>query len=433
MPPDGAPVILLHNVQLLRGEGHSPERADVLLQGSSLALMAAAGSRQPGPAEQLVDAGGWLLAPCLTDPHSRLDDPCAGVADDLQRLARTAIRGGYGTVGLLPNARPWRDRPEQFALQWPEPLELLLWGGFSRRGEGQLFSDHEALLEAGACGLSEGEDCPSASLMMQGLRLLSSRPRPVPLALAPLRRSLDQGGWVREGVDGLRNGLPLDPPASELLPLMELLTAQTQLQPASATSLRLLNMSTAPGVALLQAHRPTVQASVHWWQLVADSSSISQPWDSWRIRPSLGTPADREALIAAAAAGVITAAAVHHRAIDGEDQLLPTAERPVGLAGYAQVLPLLWDQLLNQRSWSLHQLWSLLSFGPRRFLGMDPETLEPGTRRWLLFDPDATWRLTAAALGTDAGNLPLRGTTLRGRVIATGLAATPWIPLSCGN
>ncbi|TGH19507.1 MAG: hypothetical protein ERJ68_08410 [Aphanocapsa feldmannii 277cI] len=64
---------------------------------------------------------------------------------------------------------------------------------------------------------------------------------------------------------------------------------------------------------------------------------------------------------------------------------------------------------------------------------MDPETLEPGTRRWLLFDPDATWRLTAAALGTDAGNLPLRGTTLRGRVIATGLAATPWIPLSCGN
>jgi len=51
------------------------------------------------------------------------------------------------------------------------------------------------------------------------------------------------------------------------------------------------------------------------------------------MRPPLGTPADRQALKQALAQGLITAVAVHHQALDPEEQLLPLDQRQVGVDG----------------------------------------------------------------------------------------------------
>ena len=164
-------------------------------------------------------------------------------------------------------------------------------------------------------------------------------------------------------------------------------------------------------------------ASVSWWHLLADAARLDPIAEGWRLVPSLGTPADRAALIQALAAGVITAVAVHHLALDAEERLLPLDQRRAGLAGHGSVLPLLWQELVAEHGWCPEQLWQALCWGPARFLGIEPPALEIGGRHWLLFDPTAAWRPAGSRLAANQPN-PLSwlpDNRRRGAIRATGL------------
>lgn len=428
--------LLLQGVCVVVEPGRPPERQDVLLDGAVVERWGPEGSFAadlPAASDRLqpVAAGDLWLGPSLVDPFSHLDQVCGAAADDRSRLAAAARRGGYGTVALSPEATPWRDHAQAVVNGLEDGLELRSWGGFSRDGAGEHFSPHGALLAAGAVGLSDGSRCPALPLLLQGLRLqvdASNNGVARPLALAPRDPLLQGRGLVREGADALRSGLPPDPAASEQLPLQQLLTAAAAIDPDRGAGLRLLNLSTAEAISSLQQHPFRHPACVHWWHLLADASAIVQPTDSWCVTPSLGTPADREALLQAVEQGLISCVAVNHRALDQEDLLLPLADRPRGLAGFAHVLPLLWEQLVAGRGLAAERLWQLLCWGPQQFLGQPPVPLQRETCRWLLFHPNDPWTLGSETLGSGGANVPWRGRRIQGRVVATGLMPGRNIP-----
>ena len=421
--------LLLQRVWVVAEPGRPPERQDVLLDGAVLERWGPVGSfaaDQPASGDrlQVVAADDLWFGPSLVDPFSHLEQACGAAADDRSRLAAAAMRGGYGTVALSPEATPWRDHPQAVVSSHESGLELLCWGGFSRGGAGEHFSPHGALLAGGAVGLSDGGRCPGLPLLLQGLRLqvdAGANGVAPPLAVAPRDPRLQGGGLVREGADALRSGLPPDPAASELLPLQQLLAAVNAIDPDHGAGLRLLNLSTAGAITCLQQHPLRHPACVHWWHLLADAGGIVQPTDSWCVTPSLGTPADREALLEAVEQGLISCVAVNHRALDQEDLLLPLKDRPRGLAGFGHVLPLLWEQLVVGRGIGAERLWQLLCWGPQQFLGQPPVPLQRGTSRWLLFHPNDPWTLDRTTLGSDGANIPWCGRRIRGRVVASGL------------
>jgi dihydroorotase len=419
--------LLLRQVNLLEGPDTPERRADVLLEGPRLATIVARPDDEmafrPNVAAGLqspveLEASHLWLGPALVDPHSVLEDPRLGRAETLSSLAAAARSGGYGTVALLPWARPWRDRPESLDLAWPEPLRLLLWGSFSQAGDERELAPHADQLAAGACGLAGSATLPPLALLERGLRLGETGQDPV--LVAPRDLSLTQQGFVRERVEALRGGWPVDPVLSELLPLQSLLTLADALPDAC---LRLMNLSTAEGVELLRQRRGQPQASVGWWHLLADSGSLDPSAEGWRMVPSLGGPADREALIAGLSDGTLSAVAVHHEALDPEERLLPLDQRRPGLAGHGLVLPLLWEALVSEGIWSAHQLWQVLCWGPCGFLNLRPSRLEAGSCDWILFDPEAPGGFSPDQDPSLAANRPeqSRG-ACRGRVVASGLS-----------
>ena len=417
----------LRQVQVLAGPGEPLRREDVLMEGGGELLFgveardqAAALNLSADPAEHL------LLAPALVDPHSTLEQPNNGTAETAASLRAAAAAGGYGTVALLPRSERWRDQPELLQpLSDGQGPELTLWGSFSRRGEGKELAPHAEQLTAGAIGLADDDHLPPLPLLERGLRLAEMGSRPV--LMAPRDPDLCQQGFVREGVDALRAGWPPDPVLSETLPLQSLLVLADALPQAP---LQLMNVSTAAGVELLRRRQPRLPASVCWWHLVSDSSNLDPLEEGWRLVPSLGTAHDREALIAGLGEGVLTAVAVHHIALDPEEQLLPVDQRRPGLAGFHLVLPLLWRELVERRGWTIEALWQVLCWGPAAFLGIEPPRLQSGNRRWLLYDPGCTWTSPQAGgdrarqadiISTLAANLPCQGMTIQGRVLASGL------------
>ncbi|MFO7629512.1 MAG: dihydroorotase [Prochlorococcaceae cyanobacterium] len=413
------PLRLLQQVQLLSSAGQPARAATALLEGPRLRALdgeaielAARWGVACEPAEQL------LLAPALIDPHSVLEDPLEGRSDTLASLERASAAAGYGSVALLPRCRRWRDAAEALQLRWDRPQELLLWGSFSLGGQGEALADHAGQIAAGAIGVASAAAAP-LGLLERGLRLAEMGRRPV--LVAPLDPELRQDGFVREAVEALRAGWPIDPAVSETVPLQALLALAEALPDAP---LRLMNLSTAAAVAQLRRAVRPLPASVGWWHLLADSGNLDPLAEGWRLEPSLGSPADREALIAALAEGLIEAVAVNHVPLDPEEQLLPLDQRRPGLAGYDLVLPLLWQELVLRRGWRPEALWQALCWGPARFLGLPEPRLECGSCRWLLFDPVASWRPAAPGAnpaGSLAANQPRRGEQISGRVLATGM------------
>lgn len=428
------PPLWLRRVQLLTAPGEPLQRQDALIDGEGRlqAWGEAAGREAAALGAEPLAADGWLLAPTLVDPHSVLEQPFEGTAETLDSLARSAAAGGYGTVALLPWARPWRDRPERLkGLAWPEPLRLLLWGSFSLEGDDVELAPHRDQLHAGAIGVAAGEQTPPLPLLERGLLLAELEDRPV---LVPARSSaLCAGGFVREGVETLRAGWPPDPLLSELLPLQSLL-ALAAARPHSR--LTLMNLSTAAAAEQLRAQGAPLACTASWWHLLADSGSLAPAQVGWRLVPSLGAPRDRRALRTAALEGLISAVAVHHLPLDAEEQLLPLDQRRPGVAGHGArhglVLPLLWQELVEGQGCPVERLWELLSWGGSAVLGLDPERLEAGSRRWLLFDPGRVWRWNAATSLSLAANQPRLGETIRGAVLATGLTEPDSWALTAG-
>lgn len=417
----------LTGLQLLVAPGQPAQGGEALIDpdGQLLALGPEASEQARSRGLQPQQAEGMLLAPALADPHSVVEEPCQGRAETLASLAAAAAAGGYGRLGLLPWGRPWRDRPALLQLQWGEPLQLRLWGSFTAADDPARLAAHGDQIAAGAWGLATGAAMPPLDLLERGLALAEWGDRP--LLVAPRSPQLCAGGFVRESAATLRAGWPPDPAVSEVVPL-ELLRSLLSQRPVSQVVL--MNLSTAAGVEVLRqwpaAARP--QATVSWWHLLADAASLDPVEPGWRLEPSLGGPQDRQALIGALAAGLITAVAVHHLALDCEEQLLPLDQRRAGVAGHGGlVLPLLWQELVVRRGWSSAELWRVLSWAPARLLGLEPEGLVAGSRRWLLFDPHCRWTPEPGASPALAANQPWLGQPLSGRVRATGLTgADQW-------
>ena len=165
-----------------------------------------------------------------------------------------------------------------------------------------------------------------------------------------------------------------------------------------------------------------VFATVSWWSLLADTSNLKLDDIGWKADPPLSSAENRENLIEALENDLIQAVAVNSYPLNDESTYSPINDRVKGISSFELVLPLMWDEFINKRGWSISKLWKHLSFKPSNLLGINEEKLSIGSKRWLLFDPETEWLNNQINLGYDSpSNFPKKNDLIKGKVVEVGL------------
>ena len=421
------PSTLIQSVRLIDPLGQSEQVSNVLLADGQIqsidTLSAADIARLPASPETVIDGSNCVLGPALVDLYSQSGEPGHESRETLATLLASAKAGGFSRLGVLPNTVPALDTPAQVTrvLQGrrrDQPL-LLPWGGFTVAGAGQQLNELAELARSGVVGFSDGGSQPAAVLLRRLLEY--AQPLGLPVAICPC--DLTQTGLARDGAAALRLGLPGLPATSETAPLSMLLEQVDE----TRTPVHIMRVSTARSVELIRSAKQRglpVTASVVWLHLLRSTLDLSTYDPNLRLDPPLGTPTDRDSLIAGLEDGTVDAIAIDHTAYTYEEKTVPFGLAPPGALGLQMALPLLWQAFVESGRWQPWQLWQYLSTHPAQCLNQLPPSIEPHQPTELvLFDLTAEWTVTPDQLASLSANTSWLGQTIRGKVRQL------WLPL----
>ena len=366
----------------------------------------------------ISESGNKLVAPMLVDSHSILKNPLTGLNDNLENLKFRAKKSGFGAIALLPNSDIWRDKPEKIPFQKNNAFDLNIyfWGSFSLKDEGIDLSPHDELLKSGSIGFSTSNFFNS-QIIFKGLYLNAVKSYPIIFSLN--KEKSNQKGIVNKDLKSLQSGFYVIDNNNELSEVNNILAIKN-LFPSKNIVIK--NISDSNSLKEIEKQNIPISTTISWWSLIADTNNLELDDFGWKVDPPLGSQENRELLIKGLEKDLIQAIAVNSIALNDEDTFIPVNDRSIGISSFELVLPLLWEEFVNKRSWPVSKLWKYLSFNPSDLLGITQEELSLGSKRWLMFDPDTKWVNNQINLGYDSpSNSPNKGKQIKGKVIHVGL------------
>ena len=418
--------LLIRNARLLDpATGLDAPGALAVAQGRILAVGQAPAGFAP---QRTIDAGGCILMPGLVDLSARLREPGHEHEGMLASELAAAVAGGVTSLVCPPDTDPVLDEPGlvemlRFRAQSLHQARVLPLGALTRGLQGEALTEMVQLAEAGCVGFSQAEvGIANTQVLMRAMQYARSFGYTV--WLRPQEMHLGKG-VAASGPLATRMGLGGVPVAAETIALHTIF----ELMRATGARVHLCRLSSAAGADLVR------QAKAQGLPLSADVSINSLHltdmdigfFDSrTRLNPPLRQQPDREALRAALADGTIDALVSDHTPVGADEKELPFAQAEPGATGLELLLSLAlkWATdsglpLVEALGCVTHRSAAVLA-GPGQDSSHHGGQLRVGAPADVcLFDPQAAWTVTGAALRSQSKHTPFGGYELPGRVRAT--------------
>lgn len=370
-------------------------------------LIDAVGDVAPAEGDEVVDAGGRLVAPGLVDfGVFAIDKPAFHF-------------GGITRAALMPDQSPPLDHPARvrFAAQsgkpdlWVHPLAAATPGL-----EGAQLAELALMREAGARGVATGRRWIADSGVMH--RLLGYAGV---LGLVVVAHAEDGGlagsAVATAGEMATRLGLPAAPARAEALAVAR----DIALAEMTGARLHIRQVTTRAALDLVRAAKArgqAVTAGVTPAHFMLSDLALADFRTFARLSPPLREEADRQAVIEALADGTIDVVASGHDPRGPEDKRLPFADAAPGMAGAETLLAMVLS-LVRDGTVTMERAFDLVARNPARLLGVAAGELRPGAEADIvLVDPDKPWIVDSARMAASAGNTPFDRQPVQGRVTA---------------
>ena len=382
-----------------------------------------------------IHAAGCVVAPGLVDLAARLREPGYEHEGMLQSELAAAVAGGVTSLVCMPDTDPVLDEPGlvemlKFRAEKLHQSRVFPLGALTVNLKGEVLTEMVGLSEAGCVGFSQAE-VPLANTQVLQRALQYASTFGYTVWLRPQDMHLGKG-VAASGPLATRMGLSGVPVAAETIALHTIF----ELMKSTQAKVHICRISSAAGVALVR------QAKLNGLAVTCDVSINSLHltdtdlgyFDSRaRLNPPLRQQRDRDALRAALADGTIDALVSDHTPVDEDAKTLPFAEAEAGATGLELLLSLAlkWQKeaadKVADKALSLPQVLATLTSQPAAVLGtaVGPahaslgQLTVGGAADVCVFDPQASWVVTAEALRSQGKHSPFSGYELPGRVRAT--------------
>lgn len=375
---------------------------------------------------QVIDADGLVLAPGFVDLNCRLGEPGRGARETIRTGTLAAAAGGFTSVVTMPDCLPAADNVGTIQLirelcARDASVRVLPTGTLTKGHEGKALAPIGSLKKAGVVAVTDATSgVQNNEIMRRALEYAAM------FDLVVLDHcqdsSMTEGAQMHEGVWSLRLGLRGYPRAAE-----EIVTSSDCiLAGLTKARIHLQHLSTAGSAEIVRrakvAHA-AVTAEVSALHLLLTDAALANYDTRLKLNPPLREESDRRALIAAVVDGTIDAICSGHSPCTATEKDCEFDLAPFGAATLETTFSAAYEAIVTAGHADLMLLLKRLTIGPAAVLGLDAGTLRLGGHADLvLIDPQASWKVTEKSLLSKAGNNPLVGRTLKGRIRSTFVA-----------
>ena len=371
---------------------------------------------------EVIDCRDRVVAPGLVDMRAFVGEPGADHRETLASASQAAAAGGVTTIVCQPDTTPVIDDPAivDFVLRRARDTAIVHvhpMGALTKGLRGEELAEIGLLKAAGAVAFTDAANSVTNAQVMRRA-LTYARDFDALVVHHTEDPHLVGDGVMNEGEFASRLGLLGIPKAAETIMLERdiRLVALTEgrYHAASITtmeSLDVLRRAKADGLAV------TAATSIN--HLTLNEIDIGPYRTFFKVSPPLRTEADRAALVAALAEGLIDVVMSDHNPQDVEVKRLPFAESAPGAIGLETMLTA-GLRLVHNGTLPLSTLIKAMSTGPAALLRLPGGTLKAGAAAdVIVIDLEVPWLLDPANLKSKCKNTPFDEAKLQGRTVRT--------------
>ncbi len=359
--------IFLQNARLIDPEAGTESIGNLVLDGG---IIAAIGAAHAPKGAQVIDCGGFCLAPGIVDIGVKIGEPGERHRESFRSAGLAAAAGGVTTIIARPDTTPAIDTPEvlEFVTRRAaeSPVRIRHMAALTKGREGREMTEIGFLLDAGAIAFTDAfhvaTDTKALSRALTYARSLGA------LVIGhPQEPGLSAGAAATSGKFASLRGLPAVAPIAERMGLDRDI-ALVEMTGARYHADQITTARALPALARAKANGLAVTAGTSIHHLTLNELDVGDYRTFFKFTPPLRSEEDRLAVVQAVADGLIDVISSFHTPADEESKRLPFEDAAPGAVALQTLLPAAM-RLYHAGAMDLPTLFRALSFNPARSAG----------------------------------------------------------------
>ena len=367
--------------------------------------------------DEIIDAGGKIVAPGLIDVHVHFRDPGLTYKEDIVSGSAAAAAGGFTTVVCMANTKPTVDSVETLSDLLTRakelPIKMLQASAVSKGLKGEELVDFKAMKEAGAAGFTD-DGIPLMDVLMLKKAMEMAKELDMPISLHEEDPAFIKAPGVNMGAVSEALGYGgASHLAEDVMVARDIMIAME-----TGASVDIQHISSGNSVDLVRFAREhganvVAEASPHHFSLTEEA--VLEYGTNARMNPPLRTEADRQKIIQGLKDDVITIIATDHAPHSTEEKAKGLEKAPSGIIGLETSLALGITNLVDEGHLSMMKLLEKMTVNPAELYHLEQGVLAVGKPADLvIFDPAETF--VVKEFKSKASNSPFAGMELKGKV-----------------
>jgi dihydroorotase len=415
--------LALINARIVDPASNRDETGGVLVENGIISAIGSQVSRANLSEDAEVhDCHGRVLAPGLIDMRVQLREPGEEHKETIETGSLAAVAGGVTSMVCLPNTEPVIDDVagvEFIARRAREVrrVKIYCYGALTQGLEGKDLVEMGLLADYGALGFTDGLHAVRDVQVMRRA-LTYARSFDALVIQHPEEPGLADGGAMNNGEFATRLGIPSIPSYAEVM----MVERDLHLVRASGARYHVAHVSTAAAVEAIrkakqEGLRVTCDTAPPYFSL--NESEIGDYRTFAKLSPPLRGEADRRAIAAGLADGVIDCIASDHAPHDVESKRVPFAQAEAGVIGLETLLPIALEPY-HKGAMKLIAALRCLTSKPADILGLPQGRLAKGAPAdMVLLDLERPYRIDVSKFRSKSKNSPYDGRPVQGIVLKT--------------